>query len=183
MTGNGSWDGVQNFSESFLKFSPQLKLLDWFTPTNHFALDKADNDLNSSVATLIPGTHLVIGGGKEDALYTLDTRNFGHLGDEHAMQHFHATVSHLHSLVYRVSDKNGPLLYVWGQRDKAKVYKFNGEKLAEAPLVMRDIPNEGHPGGDAVAVGERRPQRSSVGCEPRDRGFMARVAAWRASRV
>ena len=65
VTGNGSWDGVKNFSESFLKFSPNLDLLDWFTPTNHFALDKADNDLNSSGATLIPGTHLVLGGGKE----------------------------------------------------------------------------------------------------------------------
>jgi outer membrane protein assembly factor BamB len=145
-TGNGSWDGVQNFSESFLKFTPQLKLLDWFTPTNHLALDEKDNDLNSSGATLIPGTHLVIGGGKEGVLYTLDARNFGHLGDEHAVQHFQATASHLHSLVYWVSDKNGPLLYVWGQRDKAKVYKFNGDKLVETPLAMRDVPNEGHPG-------------------------------------
>lgn len=146
VTGNGSWDGVQNFSESFLKFTPQLKLLDWFTPTNHLALDKKDDDLNSSGATLIPGTHLVIGGGKEGVLYTLDTRNFGHLGDEHAVQHFQATASHLHSLVYWVSDKNGPLLYVWGQRDKAKVYKFNGDKLVETPLAARDVPNEGHPG-------------------------------------
>jgi outer membrane protein assembly factor BamB len=145
-TGNGSWDGVQNFSESFLKFTPQLKLLDWFTPTNHLALDEKDNDLNSSGATLIPGTHLVIGGGKEGVLYTLDARNFGHLGDEHAVQHFQATASHLHSLVYWVSDKKGPLLYVWGQRDKAKVYKFNGDKLVETPLAMRDVPNEGHPG-------------------------------------
>jgi outer membrane protein assembly factor BamB len=145
-TGNGSWDGVQNFSESFLKFSPQLKLLDWFTPTNHFALDKSDTDLNSSGATLIPGTHLVIGGGKEGVLYSIDTRNFGHLGDEHAVQHFQATASHLHSLVYWVSDKKGALLYVWGQRDKAKVYEFNGEKISETPSVVRDIPNQGHPG-------------------------------------
>jgi hypothetical protein len=146
VTGNGSWDGVQNFSESFLKFTPQLKLLDWFTPTNHLALDEKDNDLNSSGATLIPGTHLVIGGGKEGVLYTLDTRSLGHLGDEHAVQHFQATASHLHSLVYWVSDKKGPLLYVWGQRDKAKVYKFNGDRLVETPLAMRDVPNEGHPG-------------------------------------
>jgi len=146
VTGNGSWDGIHNFSESFLRFSPQLKLLDWFTPTNHAQLDKDDNDLNSSGATLIPGTHLVIGGGKQGVLYSLDTRNFGHLGDEHAVQHFQATASHLHSLVYWVSDKEGPLLYVWGQRDKAKVYKFNGETISETPAVMRDIPNEGHPG-------------------------------------
>ena len=146
VTGNGSWDGVTNFSESFMKLSPQLKLVDWFTPTNHLALDKRDQDLDSSGATLIPGTHLVVGGGKEGVLYTLDTRNLGHLGDEHAIEHFKATASHLHSLVYWQSAKSGSLLYVWGQRDKAKVYKFEGDKLAETPWIMRDVPNQGHPG-------------------------------------
>ena len=146
VTGNGSWDGVTNFSESFLKLTPNLKLLDWFTPTNHFSLDKGDTDLDSSGATLIPGTHLVLGGGKEGVLYILDTQKLGHLGDEHALQHFQATASHLHSLVYWRSAKNGGLLYVWGQRDKAKVYKLEGNKLVETPFMMRDIPNEGHPG-------------------------------------
>ena len=146
VTGNGSWDGARNFSESFMKLTPRLKLLDWFTPTNHFLLDEKDIDLDSSGATLIPGTHLVLGGGKEGVLYTLDTRNLGHLGDEHALQHFHATVSHLHSLVYWESAKAGNLLYVWGQRDKAKVYKLDGDKLGETPLMMRDVPNQGHPG-------------------------------------
>jgi hypothetical protein len=146
VTGNGSWDGVTNFSESFMKLTPKLKLLDWFTPTNHFALDKVDADLDSSGATLIPGTHLVLGGGKEGVLYTLNTQNLGHLGDEHALQHFKATASHLHSLVYWRSAKNGDLLYVWGQRDKAKVYKIQGNRLVETPWMMRDVPNEGHPG-------------------------------------
>jgi hypothetical protein len=146
VTGNGSWDGVKNFSESFLKLSPRLQLLDWFTPTNHVALDKGDIDLDSSGATLIPGTHLVLGGGKEGVLYTLDPRNLGHLGDEHAVQHFRATASHLHSLVYWKSAKDGKLLYVWGQIDKAKVYKFDGDKLIETPFMMRDVPNQGHPG-------------------------------------
>jgi hypothetical protein len=40
----------------------------------------------------------------------------------------------------------GRLLYVWGQLDKAKVYKFDGNKLGEKPVAMRDMPNEGHPG-------------------------------------
>jgi hypothetical protein len=146
VTGNGSWDGVRNFSESFMKLTPNLKLLDWFTPTNHFTLDEHDQDLDSSGATLIPGTHLVMGGGKEGVLYTLDTRHLGHLGDEHAVQHFHATVSHLHSLVFWHSATAGDLLYVWGQRDKAKVYKLEGNKLGETPLMTRDIPNQGHPG-------------------------------------
>ncbi len=146
VTGNGSWDGVTNFSESFLKLTPKLKLLDWFTPTNHFQLDKDDADLDSSGPTLIPGTHLVLGGGKEGVLYTLDRQHLGHLGDEHAEQHFRATASHLHSIIYWKSAAKGDLLYVWGQRDKAKVYKFEGTRLNETPLMMRDVPNEGHPG-------------------------------------
>ena len=146
VTGNGSWNGKDNLSESFLKLDAKMKLLDWFTPTNHFQLDEKDIDLNSSGATLIPGTHLVMGGGKEGVLYSLDTEHFGHLGDEHAVQHFQATVSHLHSLVFWKSAKMGSLLYVWGQRDKAKVYKLEGERLNETPVMTRPEVNEGHPG-------------------------------------
>ena len=146
ITGNGSWNGATQFSESFIKLDPQMHLLDWFTPTNHFQLDKDDNDLNSSGAVLIPGTHLVIGGGKQGVLYVIDTEHFGHLGDEHAVQHFQATSSHLHSLVFWNSAKNGSLLYMWGQRDRARAYRFIGDKFEETPFMIRPDKNEGHPG-------------------------------------
>jgi hypothetical protein len=146
ITGNGSWNGTTQFSESFIKLDPHMHLSDWFTPTNHFQLDKDDNDLNSSGAVLIPGTHLVIGGGKEGVLYVVNTDRFGHLGDEHAVQHFPATRSHLHSMVYWHSAKNGNLLYTWGQRDRARVYRFNGSKFDETPFMIRPDQNDGHPG-------------------------------------
>jgi hypothetical protein len=146
VTGNGSWNGTTQFSESFMKLDPKLHMVDWFTPTNHFQLDKDDNDLDSSGATLIPGTHLVVGGGKEGVLYLIDTEHLGHLGDEHAAQHFQITSSHLHSVVYWKSAKNGELLYLWGQRDKARVYKFSDGKLDETPVMTRPERNEGHPG-------------------------------------
>jgi hypothetical protein len=146
ITGNGSWNGKTQFSESFIKLDPNLHLVDWFTPTNHFQLDKDDNDLNSSGAVLIPGTHLVIGGGKEGVLYVIDTGHFGHLGDEHAVQHFPVTSSHLHSMVYWKSAKNGNVLYLWGQRDQVRAYRFTGNRLDEAPFMMRPDKNDGHPG-------------------------------------
>lgn len=146
VTGNGSWNGTTDFSESFMKLSPSLEVLDWFTPTNHVALDEKDNDLDSSGATLIPGTHSVVGGGKEGVLYTLDTRKLGHLGDENAVQHFQATGSHLHSLVYWESAKNGGLLYIWGQRDKERVYRVTDGKVTGTPIITRPESNEGHPG-------------------------------------
>jgi len=78
VTGNGSWDGTTQFSESFIKLDPRMKMLDWFTPTNHLQLDKEDNDLDSSGATLIPGKHLVAGGGKEGVFYLIDIDHVGH---------------------------------------------------------------------------------------------------------
>jgi len=146
ITGNGSWNGTTQFSESFIKLDPHMQLLDWFTPTNHFQLDKDDNDLNSSGAILIPGTHLVIGGGKEGVLYGIDAEHFGHLGDEHAVQHFHATSSHLHSMVYWKSARNGDLLYLWGQLDRARAYRLIGNKFDETPFMIRPDKNDGHPG-------------------------------------
>jgi hypothetical protein len=86
------------------------------TPTGN-SVAKQDNDLNSSGAVLIPGTHLVIGGDKEGVLYIINTNHFGHLGDEHTVQHFPATSSHLHSMVYWKSAGNGDLLYLWGRQE------------------------------------------------------------------
>jgi len=146
ITGNGSWNGTTQFSESFIKLDPHMHREDWFTPTNHFQLDKDDNDLNSSGAVLIPGTHLVVGGGKEGVLYVVDTQHFGHLGDEHAVQHFPATSSHLHSIVYWQSARNGNLLYIWGQRDKARAYLLHDGKFDPAPFMIRPDSNNGHPG-------------------------------------
>jgi hypothetical protein len=146
ITGNGSWDGVQNFSESFLKLSPDLKLLDWFTPSNHLALDADDADLGSAGATLIPNTHQVIGGGKEGILFSLDTNHLGHLGEEHALQHFRFTTSHLHNIVFWQSHTSGPVLYTWGQRDRLRQYRIAGAKIEETPTATRDEVNEGHPG-------------------------------------
>ena len=147
VTGNGSWNGTTQFSESFIKVSPSLQVLDWFTPTNHEKLDADDNDLDSSGATLIPGTHVVAGGGKEGVLYLIDTRKFGHLGDENALQHFQVTSSHLHNIVYWQSQKNGRLLYMWGQRDKQRVYRFRADDtLDQVPFAILPDANEGHPG-------------------------------------
>ena len=108
VTGNGSWNGSSDFSESFLKLDPNLKLLDWFTPTDHAHLDAIDADLNCSGAVLIPGTAMVMDAGKQGVLYLVDTRHMGHLGDQQAVQHFQATSSQLPSLVYWNSASNGP---------------------------------------------------------------------------
>lgn len=145
VTGNGSWDGKVNFGESFLKLSPQLKLLDWFTPVDHSHLDAIDADVDSSGAMLVPGTHEVMDGGKQGVLYLVNTDRMGHLGGD--IQHFQATGSHLHSIVFWNSAKNGRVIYMWGQRDHLRSYKFDGDKLNPTPHQIRPEANQGHPGG------------------------------------
>ena len=147
VTGNGDWNGATQFGESFVKVTPSLKLLDWFTPTNHIHLDETDMDFDSSGAMLIPGTHVVLGGGKEGVLYLVDTEHMGHLGNEHALQRFQITHSHIHSIVFWKSAKNGRLLYLWGQRDRLRAYRFNAEnRLDQTPFQIRPEFNHGHPG-------------------------------------
>jgi hypothetical protein len=146
VTGNGSWNGRSDFSESFLKLDPDLKILDWFTPTDHAHLDLIDGDLDCSGAVLIPGTGLVMDAGKQGVLYLVDAHHMGHLGDEKAVQHFQATGSQLPSLVYWKSAKNGSLVYLWGQTDRLRAYRFDGIKLDEAPYATRQEVTQGHPG-------------------------------------
>jgi len=146
ITGNGSWDGTQNFSESFIKLDSQLKLLDWFTPTNHVLLDNKDDDLNASGPMLVPGTNLVMDGGKGGVLYLVDGKHMGHLGDENAVQSFPISTSHIHSIAYWNSAQNGPMIYLWGQKDQLRVYKFKGGKLETTPFTILPEVNGGHPG-------------------------------------
>lgn len=146
VTGNGSWDGVQNFSESFMKLDAKLNLLDWFTPTNHLALDSKDDDMNSSGPMLVPGTDLVMDGGKGGVLYLVNGKHMGHLGDENAVQSFPVSTSHIHSIAYWKSAQNGPMIYMWGQKDQLRVYKFKGGKLETTPFIILPEVNGGHPG-------------------------------------
>jgi hypothetical protein len=146
VTGNGSWNGRSDFSESFLKLDPNLRVLDWFTPTNHAHLDAIDADLDCSGAVLIPGTSLVMNAGKEGVLYLVDAHHMGNLGDDKAVQHFQVTSSQLPSLVYWNSAKNGPLVYMWGQTDRLRAYRLDGERLKETPFASRPEMTEGHPG-------------------------------------
>lgn len=90
ISGNGDYDGVTNFSESFLKFSnaAQPALTDWLTPVDWQDLTDDDADLAAG-AGLLPGTHLIVGGDKNGNLYLADGDNLGR-GINGKAQVFHA---------------------------------------------------------------------------------------------
>ncbi len=85
-TGNGTYDGRKNFSESVLKISPTGSLLDWFTPFNQSVLDANDIDMGSAGVIILPDSvgsaahpHLLLATGKIAILYLLDQTNMGKL--------------------------------------------------------------------------------------------------------
>jgi IPT/TIG domain-containing protein/PQQ enzyme-like repeat protein len=159
MTGNGyngtGYDGVHNFSESVLKLNPGSSLLpaDWFTPSNWLTLDNQDLDLTSSGPMLVPGTSLIVGGGKTGVLYVLNTASG--LGkntatDSGALQKIQISAGELRGgPVYwqRTTANGGPVLYDWGVNDRVKAFSFNGSTFATTPAAQGSITNQIWPGG------------------------------------
>ena len=84
MTGNGDYNGSTNFGQSFVKLSPNLTVLDHFTPYNWSTLDKTDGDVGSGGVLLVPNQtgsfpHEIIGCGKPPTIWVLDRDSMGGL--------------------------------------------------------------------------------------------------------
>ncbi|HKS41925.1 MAG TPA: hypothetical protein VJX74_15020 [Blastocatellia bacterium] len=81
MTGNGYFQAsVGNFGDSVVRLSlanNKFTVKDYFTPCNQQCLDSQDLDLGGSGLLHIPGSHYVIGGGKQGKLYLMDADNLG----------------------------------------------------------------------------------------------------------
>lgn len=89
ITGNGDFDGVTDFGDSFLKLSSSLSLSDWFTPNVQDQLNAQDLDLGSGGAAILvdlpsgsPVQRLLVGGGKglgmAGQIYVLNRDSLGH---------------------------------------------------------------------------------------------------------
>ena len=153
-TGNGRWDGNRSFGNSLLKLSVSrtagFALLDYFTPSNHAQLDADDDDLSGSGFTLLPGTGLLLGGGKEGVLYLLNADNLGRMvaNDTQIVQKIPVTGGHvMGGIVYWNSANLGPMVYNWSEDDALKSYRLSGGRLA-LPAHAQGLPiSPGHPGG------------------------------------
>jgi outer membrane protein assembly factor BamB len=107
-TSNGTWDGVSNFSESFIKLNSSLGLVDWFTAANHANLDGGDLDLDTSGPLLVPPGGRLIMVGKSSTGYVINSANLGHLGDASAVQTIKLGWALHGSPVYWNGATNGP---------------------------------------------------------------------------
>ena len=86
LTGSGPFQPAKSggsYSDSALKFTPTLKVADYFAPQNTSYLDQKDYDLGSGGSILIPSSpgsssNLLVGGGKLGTLFAIKTSSMGH---------------------------------------------------------------------------------------------------------
>lgn len=172
VTGNGTWDGENDFSETMLKANPSLVLEDWHTPSNYASLDKGDQDLTASGPLLLSGTSLLVAGGKDGVLHVVNTGSMGHLGDAGAVQNWTATRSHIHSLNYFNSN-----LYVWGQSDYLRVFNFNGTTFNTTPTYVGTTVAIGHPGA-SLSISANGTSNGILWAATNSQGQSGGLGAW-----
>ena len=168
-TGNGGFDGLTDYSDSFLKLStPGLTVSDYFTPFNQAILDAGDLDIASGGLMLLPdsaGTttypHIMIGCGKNGAIYVIDRDNMGQFnssGDSQIIQELlnviGGTVVNSHSSTYVENCFSSPAywqghVYWGGINDSIKLFNFaNG--LISTPVSSQSSEVYAFPGASPI---------------------------------
>lgn len=144
-TGNGDFDGTNNFGESLLKLrveGSRFVVADFYTPADYTKLNERDADFGSTGPLLIPGTNIVVCGDKHGVLTLLNTRDLGQL-------HHNLQVQKLPVNGGRVL--SGPVwwnhtLYLWGEADVLKAFHYNGARFDATPAAKGDRASHGSPG-------------------------------------
>ena len=160
-TGNGTFDGASGFGESLVKLSPgNLVVQDYFAPSTFNTLNDNDLDFGSAGPTILPGTSLVVQGGKTGIIYLLNLGNLGHesSGDTQIPQSFQAVnltvrpngTHHIHNASPAWNSPQGLDLYVWGENDVLEGYRYDtSTKMFDTPPFAAGsvLPPVGMPGG------------------------------------
>ncbi|MGH9823375.1 MAG: BACON domain-containing protein, partial [Blastocatellia bacterium] len=140
-TGNGDCDSERpnggDFGDSVIKLSSTLSLIDWFAPADQASLDANDLDIGSGASLLLPGTTLLALCGKDGVLRLIDTNTMGRFdpSTDNDQQEFQAVNGHfMGKPVYWNSSDAGPVVYLWGESDFLKRYKFSGTQFQTSPI-------------------------------------------------
>ncbi len=147
LSGNGKTDLPNDqFGDSFIKLTPTGSSLvpSLFVPQDSDAMAANDADFGGGGAMSIPGTGLVVGGGKPGYMYLLDGKSMQlrqmitastNLYDPSQRDQHWNTGPHLHGspTYWRPEDSPYGYFYVWGEKDYLRLYRFdaNAGKIQE----------------------------------------------------
>lgn len=156
ITGNGGYIDGTDFGDCFIKLRPNLTVLDWFSPFNNSALSGHDADVGSAGPLLIPGTNLLVGGGKEGKFHLIQRDKMGHLNkadNSQIVQDFYVTLPnnpndaigsamadgqshHIHGSPVHWNGPHGPCVYVWPENTVLHVFAMANGKFQTKPSPM-----------------------------------------------
>jgi hypothetical protein len=152
ITSNGTFDahaGGNDYGQSFLKLNPSrgLSVADYFTPCDHEALSTDDADLGAGGPMAIPGTRLIVGGGKDGILRVIDSARMGKYdsSSNRDVQEFRINPGTPHSgigigsPIFWNSPNHGRLIYVWGANDTLKAFALSGRSFGTAPVMQARV--------------------------------------------
>jgi AraC-like DNA-binding protein len=157
MTGNGYFTysiGGTDLGDSFIRLTPSLSVVDYFTPWDQFALSNADNDFGAGGPLLLPslpGTplSLAVGGGKDGRLFVLDRANLGgyNSNTNNVVQTLGSNRGIFGAPVFWAGP-SGQYLYTWAKNDFLNQYVWNAaaEQFQAAPIASSSTTAD-HPGG------------------------------------
>ena len=130
ITGNGDYDGKQNFGESFVKVSAQLSsTLDWFAPSDWQTLSDNDFDIAAGPA-LVSGTHIIIGADKAGNLYVVD-------GDDMNQPYSANTITASSGSIFNFavwSRGGNASVYAQGEGEPVKCFQLTGSQVSPNPV-------------------------------------------------
>ena len=150
VAGNGSVGG-RNVSQSIIQLfpGPLMSVKQNFTPEGQAYQNDHDLDLSTG-PLLLPGVPLVMACSKEGKCYVVDRSNM------RLVQAFQAGVNsyggdrapNIHGTPVAWRDAQDNLrLYVWGEEDYLRAFRFDGQRFVPAGKSMMRAPEKSMPGG------------------------------------
>lgn len=159
LTGNGTFDANTSslaqldYGDSFLQLNSALGVKSYFTPSDEDSDNINDVDFGSGGATLVlnlnsgPLQHVVVGGGKDGALYLINGDNMGGLGDNNAVQRLFLNAEISSSSVFWNNT-----LYIGPAGASLQAYAFDTSKDQLGPTATSASPSAFNWPGAGLAV-------------------------------
>ena len=144
LVGNGPFNGHtggHDYGNTALRVRSDMTVTDYFTPFDQDTLNRADRDLGSGGAMLLPaqtGPHpsLLVGCGKEGTIYLMDRLNMGHyngpLGPDHVVQSLPRAIGGIWGGPAYYHGPSGPVVYYCGSDGHLKAFALANGKLTLA---------------------------------------------------
>lgn len=152
MTGNGTFDGTQNFGMCMIKLSGSLSVEDYAAPTNYQSLSDADMDFGSGGVVLLP-PHYAVGIGKDTNVCLADINNMGHVGNW--AQTFTAESQWGDVVGKSPVYWQGPTmqyLFLMHANDPTKSFQYTSGNIKTTPLGVGAFPEDDRSGGLSLSA-------------------------------